>query len=541
MKRLPSQVLAVELLETRTLPDATLLIGTWNVDIADTGGSNRDAAAFQEVFRALGQLDLLTVTEVRSNTVSGSNNDTEWLTQQLNAVFGAGLYAHPTENAASDGGGTEGVIYNGQSLALLQVQFVGTASTSGPARQEYRYHFHPLIAPDGAADFYVYVGHYKAGTTSTDRNRRNVEAQQVRADADALGPSVPILYTGDFNSESSNEAALQTLLGSGNGQAFDPVNRLGSWGHNAGFIDTDTIAADSLHSRYDLLWETGAVRSSNGGYGLKDRPSTYHAFGNNGSVPLDQGVDAPANTALADLPNRLAVLHDLARVCSDHLPVVQQYRIVQPPAPATHFRVTADMSPVVAGAAFGITVTALDANDQIATGYQGTVHFTSADPHGATVPGDYSFQPSDAGTHTFAGGVTLYTAGTSDVTAIDTASNVVGSTTVTVIAAPAVAFRLIAQSTAFSGTPFDITVVAVDPFGNTDTNYQGTVTFSTSDSDPGVVLPTDYTFQPSNSGTVTFPNGVTLITPGDETLTATDTVSGITSNISIAVSGPAAP
>jgi hypothetical protein len=54
-----------------------------------------------------------------------------------------------------------------------------------------------------------------------------VEAQQGRADADALGPGVPIIYTGDFNSESSNEAALQTLLGSGNGQAFDPINRLG--------------------------------------------------------------------------------------------------------------------------------------------------------------------------------------------------------------------------------------------------------------------------------------------------------------------------
>src|SRR5215470_3036580 len=70
-----STALHVELLETRTVLDAaTLLIGTWNVDIADTGGANRDAAAFQEVFRALGQegayaqpqpLDLLTVTEVR--------------------------------------------------------------------------------------------------------------------------------------------------------------------------------------------------------------------------------------------------------------------------------------------------------------------------------------------------------------------------------------------------------------------------------------------------------------------------------------------
>jgi hypothetical protein len=285
-----------------------------------------------------------------------------------------------------------------------------------------------------------------------------------------------------------------------------------------------------------LLWETGAVQSNNGGYGLKDIPSTYHVLGNNGSVPLDQGVDASTNTALADVPNRLAVLHDLARVCSDHLPVLQSYRIVPAPGPATHFRVTADANTVLAGIPFGITVTALDANDQIAVGYQGTAQFTSADPYGATLPADYAFQPGDLGTHTFAGGVALFTAGSWDVTASDTANSLIGSTSVTVIAAPAVAYRLIAPPNAISGTPFDITIVAVDRFGNIDTSYQGTVTFSTSDTDPGVTLPADYTFQPSNGGTLTFPNGVTLITPGDEIITATDTNSGITSSIIVTVS-----
>jgi hypothetical protein len=270
MKRFPSNGISVEPLETRTLLDAKLLIGTWNVDIADAGGGNRDAAAFQDVFRAMGQEDtyaqpqppdLLTVTEVRSNAVTGSTNDTEWLTQQLDAVYGPGMYAHPAEDAASDGGGTEGVIYNTQSLALLEVRFVGTAGTSGPARQEYRYRFRPVSAPDGSTDFYVYVGHYKAGTTSTDRSRRYVEAQQVRADGDALGPGVPILYTGDFNSENSNEAALQTLLGSGNGQASDPINRLGNWGHNTAFVDADTIAGSSLTSRLNKQhWSQSATQ-----------------------------------------------------------------------------------------------------------------------------------------------------------------------------------------------------------------------------------------------------------------------------------------
>jgi hypothetical protein len=68
----------------------------------------------------------------------------------------------------------------------------------------------------------------------------------------------------------------------------------------------------------------------------------------------------------------------------------------------------------------------------------------------------------------------------------------------------------------------------LDPYGNTDTKYRGTVTFTSTDTDPGVALRADYTFQPGDMGSVTFPGGVKLITAGGQTVTATDTVSGIT-------------
>jgi hypothetical protein len=93
-----------------------------------------------------------------------------------------------------------------------------------------------------------------------------------------------------------------------------------------------------------------------------------------------------------------------------------------------------------------------------------------------------------------------------------------------------------------SGIPFDVTVTAQDPYGNTDTNYTGTVTFSSSDLDPGVMLPGDYTFQASDGGVVTFPGGVTLITQGNQTLTAVDTISGINGTANITVtSGDSRP
>ena len=78
----------------------------------------------------------------------------------------------------------------------------------------------------------------------------------------------------------------------------------------------------------------------------------------------------------------------------------------------------------------------------------------------------------------------------------------------------------------------------MDPYGNTAVNYQGTVTFSTSDTDAGVVLPADDTFTAADAGVHTFSGAVTLITPGDQTITATDTASGITRTATVTVVPP---
>src|SRR5262249_14195281 len=84
---------------------------------------------------------------------------------------------------------------------------------------------------------------------------------------------------------------------------------------------------------------------------------------------------------------------------------------------------TSAASPDIAGTAFDVTVTVQDVYRNTVTGYTGTVHFTSADPYGPTLPTDYTFTSSDAGVHTFPGGAALYTAGTWDVTATDAPNN----------------------------------------------------------------------------------------------------------------------
>jgi hypothetical protein len=89
--------------------------------------------------------------------------------------------------------------------------------------------------------------------------------------------------------------------------------------------------------------------------------------------------------------------------------------------------------------------------------------------------------------------------------------------------------------------PFDVTVTAVDPFGQVAVGYTGTVTFSTTDADPGVVLPADYAFTLDDGGVHTFTDTglgeTTLVTPGDQMLTVMDTADNtITGSTTITVS-----
>lgn len=78
------------------------------------------------------------------------------------------------------------------------------------------------------------------------------------------------------------------------------------------------------------------------------------------------------------------------------------------------FGVTAPSS-ASAGTAFNVTVQTKKSDGTSLTGYTGTIHFTSTDS-AATLPADYTFTSTDAGSHTFSG-VVLHTTGSQTVTA----------------------------------------------------------------------------------------------------------------------------
>ncbi len=86
-------------------------------------------------------------------------------------------------------------------------------------------------------------------------------------------------------------------------------------------------------------------------------------------------------------------------------------------------------SVAVTGMPFQVTVSAYDAWGNFATGYRGTIHFTSTDGS-AGLPADYTYSASDAGRHTFYP-VTLNTPGTQSVGASDE-QGLFGSVTIAV-------------------------------------------------------------------------------------------------------------
>src|SRR5207248_446975 len=155
-------------------------------------------------------------------------------------------------------------------------------------------------------------------------------------------------------------------------------------------------------------------------------------------------------------------------------------------AAATHYAVSAPAS-ATAGTGLNFTVTAQDPFNNTATGYAGTVHFTSSDGH-AALPNDSTLTSGDGRC-----GATLNSAGSQTLTATDTANGGLTGTSNAVAVRPAAAthFRVSAPPTATSGVAFNFTVTAQDPFNNTVTGYGGTVHFTSSDGAAG--LPSDST------------------------------------------------
>ena len=243
-----------------------------------------------------------------------------------------------------------------------------------------------------------------------------------------------------------------------------------------------------------------------------DVPVTFTAPATGPSATFGGSLTTQANTntfgsaaSPALLANTVAGSTSVSAAAFDATPA--SFGLQNIAGPAASFLVADFPSPTQAGATQSFTISAIDQFGNVDTSYAGTVVVTSSDPL-ADLPGPLDFSESGGVVLTSA---TLKTAGPQSLTASDGVLS--GTETAIVVgAAPftRIALSPLPASPYAQGGLFPLTVAALDPFGNIDPNFRGTV-FFTSD-DPAALLPPPTTFGPADAGTHTFL--VALETPG---------------------------
>jgi hypothetical protein len=186
------------------------------------------------------------------------------------------------------------------------------------------------------------------------------------------------------------------------------------------------------------------------------------------------------------------------------------------PAAASSLTV-AGFPATTAGVAHSVTVTLRDAYGNVASGYAGTVAFSSSDPI-AALPANYTFTATDAGVHVFT--VTLKRAGAQFITVSDVALSTLSGAEVGIAVSPAAVthFLISGPTNVTQGVGFSFTVSAVDDFGNVNAGYRGKVHLSSTDPKAGTQ---DFQFSNNDNGVHVF--SYTFPSLGLQTLTIVDT------------------
>jgi hypothetical protein len=192
----------------------------------------------------------------------------------------------------------------------------------------------------------IYSSHMKAGTSSSDKARRLLEAQRIRDDAETLPTGWHFMLGGDFNTQSADQSAYVELVGSqanNDGRFFDPISTSGSWNNNSAYriVHTqDPSGAGGMDDRHDQILVSASLED---GVGLDyignpsipystttwDDPNhSYRSWGNDGTsyntlltITGNQMVGATIAQALVN-----------SALGGGHLPVFLDLRV--PPCPA---------------------------------------------------------------------------------------------------------------------------------------------------------------------------------------------------------------
>ena len=144
-----------------------------------------------------------------------------------------------------------------------------------------------------------------------------------------------------------------------------------------------------------------------------------------GTIP--SGADSVTVSGVVDTKAEGGVIITAQRTSGDVLGNGTSSAFAVVPANASSLLLAGLPSAQGVGVAGSVTVEAKDAYGNRATGYTGTIQFSSTDG-GSTLPANYSFLGGDAGIHSFTNGVTFSAAGTQSITATDTVTGSITGT-----------------------------------------------------------------------------------------------------------------
>ena len=285
------------------------------------------------------------------------------------------------------------------------------------------------------------------------------------------------------------------------------------------FTATGSVGQDSSNTVYTTPQNAA----------LSGVPATLSIVQNGGGTTNSSATTLNSSAAIATTATAGAVGPGIATVTVDGTAVTASFTVTPLPASKLVFETT-PASPIVSGGNAGmVTVQVEDSSNNVVTGSSTTIALT------VTGPGSYSQTytvVTSTGVATFGlSGVPLLTAGTYTYTAISGSLTPAQATEI-VNPGAAVAFKV----TGLAGFPApgivgSATVTAVDSNNNTVTNYTGTVTLTSSDTQ--ATLPAPYAFQASDNGVHVF--SVTLETAGTQSVTASDgSISGTETGIVVA-------
>ncbi|MFI4881946.1 MAG: GC-type dockerin domain-anchored protein [Phycisphaerales bacterium JB064] len=232
---------------------AQLRVATWNLTNFNGTDADRNAALRTALFdefdgRSL-RPDVLVVQEVTGEASA----------LRMPAILNADPRGGQDWVLAPfiDGPTTDSALLYRTSRASVRGVVIASMGGSDPRPPRNTMRYDLAIAGYDTPVLSLYSVHMKAGTSASDRDRREVEAEAVRLDAQGLPEGTHVMLLGDFNMQTSSEEGYQDLTESrvnNNGRLFDPIDSPGSWNNSSLFRFLHTQdPVSQMDDRFDII------------------------------------------------------------------------------------------------------------------------------------------------------------------------------------------------------------------------------------------------------------------------------------------------